>query len=411
MQATVPTQADIVVIGAGAFGLSAAWHLAKLGAGRVVVLDRFAPGSQTSPRAAGLFKRVQTDETRTRVMELSIEKVLRFEQNTGVPLDVERSGSLLLARTPEHAAFLRHEAERSREWDVELEMVDNAEARRLAPYLDPSDVLAACYIPGDVYIEEPAALLRAWLAALDLLSLPVLDNTRVTGIRTKDGAVRGVVTERGNIETECVLDAAGAWARIVGALAGSEVPVVPVRHQLYITDPLPGIPADYPILRIIDSAVYARPARGGLMLGRFEPDPLPVDVRSQPDDFTIADTPLDFAVLERATATVERAIPIVRDSTVAEHRGGLFTMTADGRFLTGPVPGIRGLWAASGCNGSGFSNAPALGQLLAEWIIEGSPSIDLASLSPERFAGNPPDDERLVRDCVWQYANYYGPGV
>src|SRR5688572_28630409 len=144
--------ADVVVIGAGAFGLSVAYHLTALGAGRVVVLDRYAPGSQTSPRAAGLFKLVQADETRTRLAQLSIRKVTNFEAETGVPLPVVHSGSLLLARTPQHAQMIEDEFWQSAAWDVELELVDATEAHRLMPALQPEGLLAACHIPGDVYI-------------------------------------------------------------------------------------------------------------------------------------------------------------------------------------------------------------------------------------------------------------------
>lgn len=405
------SQADVVVIGAGAFGLATAWNLANLGAGRVVVLDRFAPGSQTSPRAAGLFKLIQADLTRTRVSQLAIDTVSNFEARTDVPLDVVRSGSLLMARTPEHARMIQHEAEQSRAWGVELDMVDETTARALMPVIEGTGFSAICHIPGDIYIEEPRALIDAWLAALKLKKVDVLGHAPVTGITTSSGRVTGVETPHGTIAAPIVVDAAGAWARMLGDLAGGAVRVAPMRHQLLISEPVGGVEPEHPILRIVDSAVYIRPARGGLMFGGFEADPLPVDPREQPAGFGIADTPLDMRVLDRMAGTVDRHIPIVRDIPVAEHRGGLFTMTSDGRFLIGPVPGVHGLWAATGCNGSGFSSSPALGQLLAEWIVTGVPSIDISILSPERFGAGPIDDVQLRADAVWQYENYYTPDL
>lgn len=403
--------ADAVVIGAGAFGLATAWNLARLGVGRVIVLDRFTPGSQTSPRAAGLFKLIQADRTRTRVSQLAIETVRSFEALTGVPLPVVSSGSLLLARTPEHGRMIEQEAAQSRAWGVELALIDEAEARRLMPAIEGSGFTAICHIPGDVYIEEPRSLIDAWLAALELRQVEVRGHSPATGINVRNGAVVGVVTPHGEIAAPIVVDAAGAWARLVGELAGAQVRVLPVRHQLLISEPLAGVAPSHPIVRIVDSAVYLRPARGGLMFGGFESDPLPVDPREQGAHFTMADTPLDMRVLDRLAATVDRHVPVVRDIPVAEHRGGLFTMTADGRFLVGPVPGVRGLWAATGCNGSGFSSSPALGQLLAEWIVGGEPSIDISALAPARFGSDPIDDERLRADAIWQYANYYTPGL
>jgi glycine/D-amino acid oxidase-like deaminating enzyme len=185
------------------------------------------------------------------------------------------------------------------------------------------------------------------------------------------------------------------------------VPLAPVRHQLLITEPAPDIhPAD-PIVRVVDAAVYLRPARGGLMLGGFEASPLPVDPRQQPPGFTTDDVPLDLAVLRKLAAQVSAEAPAPGTVPVAEHRGGLFTMSPDGRFVAGPVPGLSGLWVASGCNGSGFSSSPALGEALATWITTGAPPAGAAALSPARFGPLP--DDALIAHGLWQYAHYYDP--
>jgi glycine/D-amino acid oxidase-like deaminating enzyme len=401
------SEADAVVVGAGAFGLSTAFHLARLGVRRVALVDRFAPGSQTSPRAAGLFKLVQTDETRTRLASLSVQKVTRFEEETGVPLDIVRSGSLMVARTPEHARFVLAEARQSRAWGANIQLVDGDEAHRLMPCLEAQGIRAACYTPGDVYIEEPSSLLHAYLEACSRQGVTLVPDTPVTGIRVKGGRVEGVVTSGGEIRTPIVVDAAGAWSRAVAELASVRAPIVPVRHQLYITEPIGGTRPDYPIVRVVDTAVYIRPARGGLMLGGFESDPMPVDPHVP--GFSVDDVPLDLAVLTRLAGTVERQFPAIQEAKVREHRGGLFTMTSDGTFLVGPAPEVQGFWSATGCNGSGFSFSPAIGQVLAEWITVGKPSIDLSALRPERFSGVALDDDRLRAAAVWQYAHYYDP--
>jgi glycine/D-amino acid oxidase-like deaminating enzyme len=402
------TQAAAVVIGAGAFGLSVAFQLATLGAGKVIVLDRFAPGTQTSPRAAGLYKLVQADETLTRLAQLSIETVRGFTEATGVPLSYVASGSLLAARTAEHADLVEEEAAAARSWGVDLEAVDAAGMRRLAPYLTGRDIRSAYFIPGDIYIEEPRELLEAYVTAIEQLGSSVLGETPVTGIRIDDGEITGVETPRGEIATPLVVDAAGAWAREVGALAGVDVPIAPVRHQLLITQPIAGMTPYEPIARIIDASSYLRPARGGLMMGGMESDPLPIDPRLDPD-FTIAETPLDMRVLDEFTDALGPLVPALGDTPVAEHRGGLFTMTPDARFLAGPIPGLRGLWTATGCNGSGFSNSAGIGRALAEWIVGGEPPFDLSSLSPGRFGPGPFPDADLTAAGVWRYANYYTP--
>ena len=409
MESPLPiTQADAVVIGAGAFGLSVGYQLAAQGAGQVVVLDRFAPGSQTSPRAAGLYKLIQADETLTRLAQSSIEVIRGFSDASGVPLSYVQSGSILAARTPEHAALVDEEAKAAASWGIELEKVDGEGMHRLAPYLTGRSIRTAYFVPGDIYIEEPRSLLDAYVTAIDKLGSFVTGEAPVTGISIEKGEIAGVSTPRGDIVTPVVVDAAGAWARGVGELAGVEVPVAPVRHQLLITRPIAGMAAHEPIARIVDASAYLRPARGGLMMGGMESDPIAIDPRRDPD-FTMSDTPLDLRILDEFTERLGPLVPALGDTPVAEHRGGLFTMTPDARFLAGPVPGVRGLWTATGCNGSGFSISAGIGRALAEWIVGGEPMMDLSSLDPGRFRPGPLDDDQLTSAGLWHYANYYTP--
>jgi len=401
------SEADAVVIGAGAFGCSTALHLSKVGMRRVALIDRFEPGSQTSPRAAGLFKSIQKTETLSRLAQLSMQKVVSFKDETGVAVPFVRSGSLMMANTPKLAEVLREKAAHAEEWGVELEMIDSKEASDRMPLLETLDAEVVCHTFADVYIEEPSSLLQAYIKAGEQLGMVTIPNTPVTGMRTRDGAVEAVVTEEGEITTPVVVDAAGAWARIVAKKGGADLPLMPVRHQLYITDPIEGTEPDYPILRFLDSAIYIRTAHGGLMLGGFESNPLVVDPQDDGPDFSIDAVPLDMAPLDTMTSAVAREIPSLRASSIAEHRGGLFTMTPDGNFLVGPVPGVGGLWVATGCNGSGFSFSPALGELLAEWIVEGKSSIDLSDLHPRRFSQQSLSEDELCAAGVHQYTNYY----
>jgi glycine/D-amino acid oxidase-like deaminating enzyme len=402
------TQADAVVVGAGAYGFSTAYHLAKLGAGRVVLLDQYEPGSQVSARAAGLFKLVQTSEVMTRLAQLSVEIVTGYERESGVPMPHVRSGSLLVARTPQHAAMLDAEAEDARGWGIEIERIDGREAHRRCGYLDGQRMLAAYHIPGDIFVEEPRSLLMAYRQAAERLGVSVLGHTPATAIRTEKGVVVAVVTPRGEIATPVVVDAAGVWARALGSSAGAAIPVQPVRHQLRITAPIAGIAPDEPIARIVDAAVYVRPARGGLMYGGFEHDPLTLDAPTGPG-FTIDIVPLDGRVSDRFLIDIDPDVPALAEATNQEERGGLFTMTADGLPLVGPSRQVRGFWAATGCNGTGFSLSSGVGRCLAEWIAGGASPIDLSPLDPDRCGGQTLTADELRSAAVWQYANYYTP--
>ena len=394
--------ADVVVIGAGALGLSTALHCALAGRS-VIVVERGTAGSQASGRAAGLFKSVQADELRTRLARRSIDKAVSFADWAGVPLPVVRAGSFLVARTAAHREYLRRELAQSRGWGAD---VREAAAPRLS-YFRAAGAQFALWCPEDAYIEEPASLIGAYLAACRRHGAVVAENEPVTGITVSGGRVAGVQTPARSIAAPAVVDAAGGWVRQVAGLAGARVAVAPVRHQLLITGPAAQVdPAD-PITRVVDAAVYLRPARGGLMAGGFEAAPMPVDPERQPAGFTTDDVPLDLGVLRRLTAQVSAEAPVAGTVPVAEHRGGLFTMSPDGRFVAGPVPGLAGLWVASGCNGSGFSSSPAIGEALAAWITTGTAPAGLAALSPGRFAGLAEDV--LVTRGLWQYAHYYDP--
>ena len=398
--------ADVVVIGAGALGLSTALHCAVAGRS-VVVVERDTAGSQASGRAAGLFKSVQADELRTQLARRSIVKAVTFEEWAGTPLPVARPGSFLIARTARHRQLLCQELAQSRLWGADVREATQAQLAGQLSYYRPGGDDFALWCPEDIYVDEPASFIRACVAACQRLGAVVTEHEPVTGIPVTAGRVAGVETGRRPIAASVVVDAAGGWVRHVAGLAGAQVPVATVRHQLLITGRSAQVdPAD-PIARVADAAVYLRPARGGLMFGGFEPSPLPVDPRRQSASFTTDDVPLDLGVLRQLATQITAEVPAAGTAPVAEHRGGLFTMSPDGRFVVGPVPDLPGLWVASGCNGSGFSSSLAIGEALASWITTGTPPPGMTALSPGRFG--PLSDDALLTRGLWQYAHYYDP--
>jgi glycine/D-amino acid oxidase-like deaminating enzyme len=284
---------------------------------------------------------------------------------------------------------------------------DTAELAERTAYYRPSGSELAVWCPEDMYIEEPGSLIQAYLFACRLHGVEILESEPATAVLTSGRRVTGLETASRRIAAGVVVDAAGAWARQVGELAQATIPVAPVRHQLFITEPSDSITAAGPIIRVIDAATYLRPARGGLMVGVFEADPMALDPRRQPDSFTTDDVPLDLVRLQKLAGQVTAEVPLADGAQVTEHRGGLFTMSPDGRFLAGPVCDVPGLWVASGCNGSGFSSSPAIGELLAAGITGDAAPSSLAGFSPDRFG--PLTDESLVERGTWQYAHYYDP--
>jgi glycine/D-amino acid oxidase-like deaminating enzyme len=320
--------ADDVVVGSGAFGASAAYHLARRGL-QVAVLDRSGLASQTSPRAAGLTSQVRATPALTKLAQRAVTKLAAFTDETGEPLRFTQSGALRIAR--------------GRAAGVPIDLVSIAEAPR---------------------------------------RLPILGE-------------RGI--------------AAITWSATDGHVEPSELPIVPTRHQLLITEPIPGVGPEFPIARVIDANVYVRHERGGLMLGGYESDPLQLDAAALPPSFDMAELPLDLDVLWRLARSVSEQFPIFQDPAirVAEHRGGLPTLTMDDRYLVGPVPGVSGAWVMSGCCVGGLSVSPALGESIAEWIVDGAPALDLSDVSIARFAGREVDETELRERCRRAYASHY----
>lgn len=412
MEIGAGVRADVVVVGAGAFGLSTALHLAQLGRS-VTVVERDQPGSQASGRAAGLFKSIQADRLRTELARRSIERARTFEQWAGAPLAVRATGSLVIARTPRHEGHLRDEIARSRGWGVAARDLDPVGLAARCTLYRPAGSEAAWWCPEDIYIDEPSTLIDAYVQACLAGGVELIADAEVLGIEVSaSGGVSGVHGSFGSIRTDTVVDAAGGWARPVAALGGAWLAVAAVRHQLLITAPDPDVDPDDPIVRVVDAAVYLRPARGGVMFGGFEQAPLAVEPSRPGSTLPTPDLPLDLAVLDALAASVRAEVPAVaaeRIAAPAEHRGGLFTMTPDGRFVVGAVPGVRGLFAVSGCNGSGFSSSLAIGEALAGLVCGQRPLVDLAPLAPGRFPTM--TDEGLASAGAWQYAHYYDPGV
>ncbi len=343
----------------------------------------------------------------TRLAMRSVRKIVDFEADTGQALAYHQSGSIKLARTAAFAAQIEDELKRGQAVGLDIEPITPADAHRLAPFLVADEARAIWYTRSDLYLEPRDLPLAYARAAAESLGAQVLPRTAVTAIGTRDGAVERVVTTEGEIQTPVVVDAAGAWTRVVGEMTGIRVPVVPTRHQLYITRPIAGVEAEQPIVRVLDVNVYVRPERGGLMLGGYEPDPLQVDERALSAEFQIADLALDLAPLRQLTDAVGDQFPALAGADIAEFRGGLPTMTADGRHIVDRVPGVAGFFVASGCCVGGLSISPAIGEVLADWVVDGQPPLDLSPLSLTRFGPELASDDRLRAACLWRYAHHY----
>jgi len=400
-------KSDVLVIGSGALGAATTYYLSKQKGLSISLVDKHDIGSQTSPRAAGMVSCVRKGDLMISLIKDACRKIEAFTQETGQPLDWVHSGSLKIARRPQDEDVIKADFDRGRRMGLDVELISPEQASRLNPFLRPTGVVAAMRVGDDRYF-DPSQVAVGFAKAAAARGVTLLPKTDVSAVNIRAAKVTGVTTAKGVIEAPIVVDAAGAWTRQVAEASGIRVPLVPTRQQLIVTEPLDGVRADLPMIRIMDAAVYMRPCQKGFLWGVYEDSPRFFDMPSLGAAFDIRDMPLDIEVLRSAAAEVREQLPILQTAKVREFRGGIPTMTADGHHILGPAPGVEGFYFASGCNVAGLSISPAVGEALAAWIVDGKPPVDLGLMSVARFKGETWNEEQLRQDAAWQYRHFYG---
>jgi 4-methylaminobutanoate oxidase (formaldehyde-forming) len=346
-------------------------------------------------------------ELMTNLIKLAAERIKRFTEDTGQPLDWVHSGSLKVARRKQDAEVIESDIARGRRLGLDLERISPHEAHRLNPFLEPEGVVAVMRVGDDMYF-DPSQVAVGFARGAEARGATLQPHTAVTRVLIDNGQVAGVDTNKGAIRAPIVVDAAGAWTRQVAEASGIRVPLVPTAQQLFVTEPVDGAKADLPMVRIMDAAVYMRPCNGGFLWGVYEERPRFFDMNALGEGFQIKDMPLDASVLWHYAEDVKPQLPILQKAKVREHRGGIPTMTADGQHIVGPTPAVRGFFFASGCNVAGLSISPALGEALAAWIVDGAPPLDLTPLTVARFGTESWSEEQLRQQAAWQYRHFYG---
>jgi 4-methylaminobutanoate oxidase (formaldehyde-forming) len=364
-------------------------------------VDQFEPVSQTSPRAAGLTAHIPLDDELTRIGLRSIKKLFTFEQDTGQSLVLHRNGAIKITRSRQYELLIQNEIDRGNRFGVNVRAMTADEVGRMVPWLATDAIQSAWYTPDECYLNPPD-LPRGYLQSAQDLGARLLSNTEVTGFRVEDGQISWVLTTAGAIETSSVVCAAGAWTRRVAALVGQDIPIVPTRHQLIITDPVDLVAPEHPTIRIVDAGVYMRPDNHGLLLGVYEDDPVQQPPIADRRDFSMAQLPLDLTPLSEKMENIANVVPWLRTVGLRELRGGLPTITPDGHFIAHRIDSPSNFYVLTGCNVMGLYNSPALGELLAEWVCTGVMPADLAPFSLQRFDTDEFGDMRHLREMCQQ---------
>ncbi len=391
LSSTLPSSAEVVIIGGGVMGASMAYHLAKAGQRDVVLLERESFFGQGATRAAAGGIRYQfSTEINIRLSQLSLPMLDMFEKETGQAIDVRHCGYLfLLTREADVAAFERNVALQHR-LGVPTEWLTGDQIRRRLPMMRLDDVLVGTWHAQDG-LADPNGVVMGYVNGARRMGVRLFTDVTVIGVEVsaagesasggashKDASykrVTGVVTDKGRVETPIVVNAAGPWAAQVGRMVGLELPIVPIRRQWLTTTPLPPIPDDFPFVIDFAQSLYFHREGKSLLLGMSNPDQAPGFDQSVDKDW-------ELATLEAAV----KRMPLLETAGVASRLAGLYEVTPDAHPILGGTP-VEGFYVCAGFSGHGFMHGPACGLLMAEEILSGrATTLDIDPLRYERFA-------------------------
>ncbi len=390
MSADLPTHAQAVIIGGGVVGASVAYHLVKLGWRDVVLLERKQLTSGTTWHAAGLIGQLRATQNLTRLAKYSAELYTGLEAETGQPTGFRQHGSLGLARTGERFIELRRQASMAATFGLEVEVITPAEARARYPLIEVGDLVGAIFIPSDGQA-NPIDITQALAKGARQGGATIIERRKVTGITRANGRVAGVLTERGPIASEVVVNCAGMWGREVGRMAGVNVPLQACEHFYVLTEPMPEVPRDLPVLRDPDGCLYVKEDAGKLLVGMFEPVAKPWGTGGIPEEFEFGELAEDRDHFMPFLEDAMRRIPALERVGIRKFFCGPESFTPDDRYHLGEAPELAGFFVACGFNSIGIQSAGGAGKALAEWIVEGRPTMDLWDVDIRRmlpFQGN-----------------------
>ena len=367
-------------------GNSVAYHLTKLGWNDVVLLERDRLTSGTTWHAAGLVvSGGMTTQTLAWMAKYSRDLYEVLEEETGFSTGFRPVGYLQTASTKERTHKLRREADFMRLMGIDREEISGAEVAALWPQVDASAVIAGFYTANEGRA-DPYNVAMSLAKGAKLGGARILEGIRVLGITQQDGRVTGVVTNDGAIEAEYVVNCAGMWAREVGAMAGVSIPLQAIEHAYLISEPIEGVSADLPIFEDPDRFAYYREEAGGLLVGLFEPVAAPWSLDKIPDDFSFGEIPSDWDRLAPFLEHAMEILPGLENVGVRKLFTGPESFTPDNGFLMGEAPELVNFFVAAGFNSLGILTGAGAGSIVASWIADGLPPIDVTDVDIARMS-------------------------
>lgn len=382
MPAALPNSAEIVIIGGGVMGASAAYHLAARGVRDVLLLEKepfFGQGA--TGRCAGGVRYQFGTEINIRLSLASLPMIERFPDEIGQDVSYRKCGYLFVLTDEADVTAFERNVELQHRLGVQTAWLTGDEIRRRLAQMNFEDALAGTFHAKDGIV-DPNSVVMGYVAAARRLGARIVAGVAATGIRLSGDRVQAVETTHGEVSTRTVLDAAGPWAGPVGQMAGVHLPIQPIRRQMFTTTPLPEIPSDFPFVIDFARSLYFHREGAGLLIGMSNQDERPGFDQSVDEDFELAN--LEAAIVR---------MPLVERAGRASRWAGLYEVTPDAHPIFGPTP-VQGFLVVAGFSGHGFMHGPVAGKLMAEYILDGRFStVDVSALDLARF-----DEGRLIRE-------------
>jgi sarcosine oxidase, subunit beta len=380
----LPATAEVVIVGGGVIGTSIAFHLAEAGVRDVLLLERAALASGSTSRAAGGVRAQFSDELNIRIAVRSLDAFGRFGERPGWEIDLHQVGYLFALTRSEHVEAFEQSVALQNRLGVPSRMLTPDEVGGLNPLIRLDDVLAGAFCPLDGHA-TPEAVVQGYASGARAHGATLVTDCDVDAIEVDDGEIRAVATSRGRVATGTVVCAAGAWSRSLGALAGVELDVTPLRRQVLVTEAVPGLPATLPMTIDFANGFYFHREGDGLLMG--------VSFDEQPG-FKLE---YDEGWLPELFEAIEHRAPALSNVGVQSGWAGLYEVSPDHNALIGEAPGVSRFLYATGFSGHGFLQAPAVGEIIRDLVLEREPFVDVSALSADRFSRG---DERPERNII-----------
>ena len=387
-------------------GCSTAYHLTKLGWRDVVLIEQAKLGSGSTWHAAGLVGQLRAQAGITELLGHSVALYASLEHESGLATGWKRSGGLRLACSKARMTELKRQATTARSFGLDMHLLTPSEAAALWPIMQVDDVVGAAFLPTDGQA-NPSDITQGLAKAARGAGTRLIEDCRVGGVRIAGGRVTGVDTGQGPIDCEIVVNCCGQWARQFAERAGVSVPLVPVRHQYLVTEPIEDLPRDLPTMRDPDNLTYYKEEVGGLVMGGYEPNPVAWGTGVVSDDFSFSLLDPDWHHFEPLMKNALERVPVLETAGIKQLLTGPESFTPDGNFILGRAPELAGYFVGAGFNSFGIASAGGAGKALAEWIVEGEAPYDLWAVDIRRFGPHHRDFQWNRQRTLEMYAKHY----